>query len=156
MKLLLLTAGCILSNLCFSQQLKPEIKELMKQTELNPPNSLIYSENNRAQKLHSTLYSNPDTVPNVRRVNGLPFKFGELPKSLVIQLNKGRIDPNKPGIYLLAQDNMPCIVPNTKNIAKVPNLWRGKVGPYRAKIPNPLNPVLPLYPKAIVPNGDTK
>jgi hypothetical protein len=43
-------------------------------------------------------------------------------------------------IISLPQDNMPCIIAGTKNIAPIPNAWSGVTVPYRPQhhpIPNP-------------------
>ena len=49
----------------------------------------------------------------------------------------------KPGIYLL-KDGMPCLVPDTKDIAAIPNVWKGQVGTFyqsnEPQIPNPIKP----------------
>ena len=49
----------------------------------------------------------------------------------------------KPGIYRL-KDGMPCVVPDTKDVAVIPNAWKGPLrGTYKGKkptIPNPLQP----------------
>jgi hypothetical protein len=42
-----------------------------------------------------------------------------------------------PGVYNLPQDNMPCIVPDTKEIAAIPNVLTNKEIPFISKIPNP-------------------
>jgi hypothetical protein len=43
-----------------------------------------------------------------------------------------------PGIYRLPQDNMPCIVPDTKDITAMPNLWPSVTIPFKGgKMPNP-------------------
>ncbi|MBC7863496.1 MAG: hypothetical protein IAF38_11005 [Bacteroidia bacterium] len=48
----------------------------------------------------------------------------------------------KPGVHRLPQDGMPCIVPDTKDIVAIPNLFKGKVSvPFvgsQPHIPNPL------------------
>jgi hypothetical protein len=67
-----------------------------------------------------------------------------LPERLVTQdpdhIIPGRKTP-KPGIYRLPQDGMPCLVPETDNIAAIPNGWKNPVGgSYKApegSIPNP-------------------
>jgi hypothetical protein len=41
-----------------------------------------------------------------------------------------------PGIYSLPQDGMPCIVPDTQNIAAMPNATRREVTPPANRIPN--------------------
>jgi len=30
-----------------------------------------------------------------------------------------------PGIYMLSPDHMPCLVPDTRSMAPIPNLWAG-------------------------------
>src|SRR6188472_818227 len=46
-----------------------------------------------------------------------------------------------PGIYRLRQDGMPCIVPDTKGIAPMPNAMNAPVTiPYSGNIPNPAVP----------------
>jgi hypothetical protein len=42
-----------------------------------------------------------------------------------------------PGVYNLPQDNMPCIVPDTKEIAAIPNAVLKIENPFISKIPNP-------------------
>ena len=45
-----------------------------------------------------------------------------------------------PGVYKLRQDQMPCLVPDTKDIAPIPNM-AGKVSiPFRGNIPNGIQP----------------
>jgi hypothetical protein len=45
--------------------------------------------------------------------------------------------PNyKPGVYALRQDGMPCIVPNTADIAAIPNAMPQKQVVRLGKIPN--------------------
>ncbi len=52
--------------------------------------------------------------------------------------------PNlKPGIHFLPLDGMPCLVPDTKDIAVIPNVWKGKVGvPFIGNSPQIPNPFL--------------
>lgn len=42
-----------------------------------------------------------------------------------------------PGTYFLRQDNMPCIVPDTKEIAAIPNTAPSITLPFKTTIPNP-------------------
>jgi len=57
----------------------------------------------------------------------------------------------KPGVYRLPKDGMPCIVPDTKDIAAIPNGWKGTLRvPYKGKkpvIPNPSKPDIQLDTK---------
>lgn len=65
----------------------------------------------------------------------------------------------KPGVHRLPQDNMPCIVPDTKNIAAMPNAWKGAVKvPYRSNPPQIPNPALPIIIQTdkLKNNPDTK
>lgn len=50
----------------------------------------------------------------------------------------------KPGVYRLQQDGMPCIVPDTKDIAAMPNAFKGE-----AKVPFLAQP--PRIPNAAAP-----
>ena len=49
-----------------------------------------------------------------------------------------------PGVYRLPQDGMPCVVPDTKDVAGIPNAWKGTIRtPYKGRkptIPNPSQP----------------
>lgn len=57
------------------------------------------------------------------------------------KLNTHSTGAAKPGIYFLPRDHMPCIVPDTKEIVKIPNAWKGAtVRVYRGNIPNPAEP----------------
>jgi hypothetical protein len=51
------------------------------------------------------------------------------------------------GIYYLTQDNMPCIVPDTKDIAAIPNAWPNVQIPFKTTIPNPGLQNTPLVPQ---------
>ena len=42
----------------------------------------------------------------------------------------------KPGIYRLSQDGMPCLIPDTKDIAAIPNAVPRVEVPFRSRIPN--------------------
>lgn len=50
------------------------------------------------------------------------------------------LPPEKNKIVFLPQDKMPCLIPNTKDIAAIPNGWKHITVPFRPKyhpIPNP-------------------
>jgi hypothetical protein len=113
MKPLMLTALCILSVCVFAQ-----------------------SSENRNQQSGDTLKnfkgSNPDVLPKqfqdyLQRKNA--------PNNLLA---------NKQGnVMVLPQDHMPCIVPNTNGISKMPNAWGTTSVPYVSQsgaIPNPALP----------------
>lgn len=55
---------------------------------------------------------------------------------------------HKPGVYALPQDNMPCLVPDIKDIAAIPNAWPRPKVPFKSAIPNP-----GLKEKPLVPQG---
>ncbi|QEC56796.1 hypothetical protein [Flavisolibacter ginsenosidimutans] len=48
----------------------------------------------------------------------------------------------KAGVYRLRQDNMPCLVPNTKDLVMMPNGFKGEIKvpfvPAKPQIPNPV------------------
>ena len=70
----------------------------------------------------------------------LPLK----PDSLINRFNRSYlVNPKKPGVYRL-KGGMPCIVPDTKDIAAIPNAWKGAVkAPYKSNPPVIPNPSLP-------------
>jgi hypothetical protein len=46
-----------------------------------------------------------------------------------------------PGVYKMPLDGMPCIVPDTKELAVIPNAWKSPITiPYSGTIPNPAIP----------------
>ena len=51
---------------------------------------------------------------------------------------------NKQGdLVMLPQDHMPCVVPDTKDLALMPNFWAGVTIPYYPTNPAIPNPALP-------------
>ena len=51
-----------------------------------------------------------------------------MPTDSVYTLNHPLVPGNdKPGVYSLPQDNMPCIVPDTTKTVRVPNAWKGPI-----------------------------
>jgi hypothetical protein len=51
-------------------------------------------------------------------------------------------------VVILPQDHMPCVVPDTNGLAKMPNAWTGVTIPYAAPyhpIPNPGLPKVQLF-----------
>jgi len=83
------------------------------------------------------------------------------PEVLILDsLNKWRnknfsIMSKKHGVYRLLQHGMPCIVPDTKDIVAIPNVFKGKASvPFVGKtphIPNPLNYDLRFRSKKYIP-----
>lgn len=86
-------------------------------------------------------------IPESKVISILPgtslqFKNG---KYIVKPLNDSSIvisglslpQNKKPGVYRLQQDGMPCIVPDTKDIAAMPNAFKGEIKvPFVAKPPH--------------------
>jgi hypothetical protein len=68
--------------------------------------------------------------------------------SNIVRQNPGLLIGKKPGVYRLPQDNMPCIVPDSTKIVRIPNAWKGpKPIPYKSnppRIPNPTKPWVPF------------
>ena len=116
MKLLLLSAFCVFSYCAFAQI--PNKK--------NPWTMQI-----------------PDTLRSFKGNNSdvLRKQFQEYLQRRKLQNN---LLANKQGsVVILPQDNMPCIVPDTNGIAKMPNAWSGTNLPYIPQyhpIPNPALP----------------
>ncbi len=50
----------------------------------------------------------------------------------------------EPGIYYMPQDNMPCLVPDVRDLAAIPNGWPNVQLPFKSGIPNPGLPQQPL------------
>jgi hypothetical protein len=47
-----------------------------------------------------------------------------------------RFNTIKPGVYKLRQDNMPCIIPDTKDIVAIPNAFANVTIPFKTQMPN--------------------
>jgi len=109
MKLLLLAAFVVLFMSASSQTFKTDIPKLMKEPELRK------RFNNRVQFQR-------------------PIYKDSLIKDLKSFLSS---EKRGPGVYFLPQDNMPCLVPDTKDIAMIPNGWPSVQVPFKSAIPNP-------------------
>lgn len=49
--------------------------------------------------------------------------------------------PATPGVHYLAEDHMPCVVPDTKGISAMPNAWPSTKNIYKdGNMPNPALP----------------
>ena len=49
--------------------------------------------------------------------------------------------PATPGVHYLAEDHMPCVVPDTKGISSMPNAWPSESNIYKdGRMPNPALP----------------
>ena len=67
-----------------------------------------------------------------------------------IQLLDFALRNKKPGVYLLPQDNMPCIVPDSGKTVNIPNAWRGpKTVPFKGNPPHIPNPAQKWTPTPI-------
>lgn len=73
--------------------------------------------------------------------------------SLIKDLKNFYSKEQHPGICYLPQDNMPCLVPDTKDIAPIPNAWSDVRIPFQSNIPNP---GLKNHPLTEQPKGKTK
>jgi hypothetical protein len=90
-------------------------------------------------------------VPNVMKQSDVSRKHYEIGKSInkdsLIKKFKGFFSmKGNPGIYYLPQDNMPCLVPDNKDIAAIPNTWPNVQVPFKTNIPNPGLQNKPLVP----------
>ncbi|MGV3527604.1 MAG: hypothetical protein ACO1OO_01825 [Flavisolibacter sp.] len=127
MKLHLTTAMLLLSFFCFSQN-DWDVREHLKKD--------------------TSWFSKPAIVPGTQlEATILPQQKNALPPSFKQKLFffDPAIDHDSSRVRTLPVDNMPCIVPNTKDIAAMPNAWKGKVRvPFLSQIPNPAQPQIKL------------
>jgi hypothetical protein len=116
MKLLLLSAFCVFSVCAFAQVPKNNIP-LFPQL----PDSLKKFKGNNNNELRKRMQ---DYLQRKKpQENLLANKYGN--------------------VVILPQDNMPCIVPDTNGLVKIPNAWNGVTIPYQPQyhpIPNPALP----------------
>jgi hypothetical protein len=87
--------------------------------------------------------------------NKMNNKLRSQPHSFNIPLENFSIKGNEfsfgqPGVYALALDGMPCIVPDTKDIVSIPNAFKTPSVPFRSDIPNSSPLMLPPGEKIIV------
>lgn len=59
-----------------------------------------------------------------------------LPRTLDLNMLGAKAMKRKPGVYSLPQDGMPCIVPDTNDIAAMPNAAKAIAVPPANRIPN--------------------
>jgi hypothetical protein len=116
MKLLLLSALCFFSVLAFGQI--PNNK--------NPWTNQI-----------------PDSLKNFKANNRDALRE-QLQHDIQRKKLQNNLLANSQGnVIILPLDNMPCIVPDTNSVAKMPNAWKGTSIPYVPQyhpIPNPALP----------------
>lgn len=91
-------------------------------------------------------------VPNVMKQSDVVKRHYETGKpvdkdSLIKKFKDYFSMKEEPGIYYLPQDNMPCIVPGTKDLAAIPNAWPRAQIPFNSTIPNPGLQNKPLVPQ---------
>ncbi|TCJ13323.1 hypothetical protein EPD60_13105 [Flaviaesturariibacter flavus] len=91
--------------------------------------------------LRERLVSKYRRMPNARERN-MPYSYR------FSRTNKGSqpglLPPSEPGVYNLPVDGMPCVVPDTAAVAKMPNAWPNPKVPFTEgnRIPNPLDKAL--------------
>ena len=118
MKLPLLTALLIIGFSASSQTFEVDVPKVMKQSDILK----LFKNNTSPQKIQK------DSLMEKFRVSVTGKKAN-------------------PGIYYLPQDNMPCLVPDTKDIAAIPNAWPQAQVPFKSAIPNPGLQDKPLVPQ---------
>jgi hypothetical protein len=106
MKRLLLVAFVISANTLYAQEFQPDIDKLIARSKLSS-------------------IKKDTTKPTLRHPFALDLKL-LAPKKLQQQS----------GINALPQDGMPCIVPDTKSIAVIPNAAKDNQVPPANRIPN--------------------
>ena len=108
MKLPLLTAMLAFGLSASSQTFEVDVPKIMKRSEALK----LFRNTTPPQKIHK------DSLMEKFRVSVIGKKAN-------------------PGVYYLPQDNMPCLVPDTKDIAAIPNAWPHVQVPFKSAIPNP-------------------
>jgi hypothetical protein len=139
MKLLLFLSAVLLCASARTQELKPELKKFIEKQEFNRP---IILQKNIPHPLQPGVSPKTDTI-SVNYIGGFMFRRnGQTVSqdSTMILLKEYLANRSKGSVRVLPQDKMPCIVPDTKDIAKIPNAWPGKIGPYKGSIPNAAQP----------------
>jgi hypothetical protein len=53
----------------------------------------------------------------------------------------------EPGIHILPLDGMPCIVPDTKDIAAIPNAMPSDLFPFKNTMPNVVPRIYKVFPE---------
>ena len=95
-----------------------------------------------AQDRQKNLNFTPGNEIKGRLTNEYTSSFKD---SNIVLNNLSLFSHRKPGVYLLPQDNMPCIVPDGAKTVHMPNAWKAPLRvPYRSnqpKIPNLTKPL---------------
>lgn len=88
--------------------------------------------------------SNPTLLPSHPLGKFNPKAFQNLLHQYFQKYTQSSLLADKQGsIAMLPQDHMPCMVPDTKNLAKMPNGWNNVSLPYQSLIHPIPNPALP-------------
>lgn len=75
-------------------------------------------------------------------INGYQFPQNQMPITASADTARYSHRTSKGNVYILPQDNMPCLVPDKQNVAAIPNL------PSEKYLPNPSLPSLNNMPNA--------
>jgi hypothetical protein len=157
MKLLPVILALIIANSCFSQTLHPPIKALMQKKELNTnyqslfdAKPWVHQPSFKLVRLNSKLSSEEGDKADTAQPNTGTIIHHYRINVQKISNDSARTIVNKefglkkiPGTYRLWLDNMPCIVPDTKDIVSIPNAWPGRVPDLiRGMMPNPALPLI--------------
>jgi len=89
----------------------------------------------------SSLASAQEFKPDIDKIIG-KSRFRDLLKRELAENNNMILHPGRqlrPGVYPLAQDQMPCIVPDTKELAIMPNAGLDLPEVNAGKIPNAIS-----------------
>lgn len=106
-------------------------------------------------------------IPNNKNLSVRPFDTLEIFKGNNNDLDFGKPFPGylqkkqqqnllaykQRNVIVLQQDHMPCIVPNTNDIAKIPNAWPQVTVPYSPQYHPIPNPALPKNQPSVPDNN---
>ena len=93
------------------------------------------------KKVNPYSFQRPDTLKRFKGNENALQQLRDYWQRKQIQNNLRADNNNK--IVILPRDNMPCVVPDTNVVSKIPNAWTSTNVPYIAPI-NPIpNPALP-------------
>jgi len=88
--------------------------------------------------LYNAAFAQAAKVQPLKKISTTQGKNKLLADTAIVVPWRGGYTLNQrtPGVYTLPQDGMPCIVPNTKDIAAMPNAFPQKQLPKLGQIPN--------------------
>jgi hypothetical protein len=75
--------------------------------------------------------------------NRIEFSLKNNNKDISKKFFEGNLRQEQTKIIALPQDHMPCVIPDTKSIAAIPNAWSNVTIPYRPDFHPIPNPALP-------------